>query len=171
VIAIALAITFGVSGCSKNDGSISRNLQYFGVNGFQFGNMVDSALLTPSETAIPGYDLSFQEASFSLDPSYGILRKMHVPIGEAGAEISLDADGATEEPAWHDIEDVTAFFGKGKTGWQDETLGLRYEEYTYAITKLSAAIRFVYFENTGSLTWIQGESTLPYAAPLASIAS
>jgi hypothetical protein len=170
-IALVLAITFGISGCKKNDGSISRNLQYFGVNGFQFGNMLEISLLTPADSPILGYNYSFQEGSFSVDPSYGILREMYVPIGEEGATISLDADGSTEEPAWYAIEDVTAFFGKGKTGWQDEALGLRYVEYTYAITKLSATIRFVYVDNTGSLSWIQGESSLPFAVPLASLAS
>jgi hypothetical protein len=170
---IVLAMALALSGCGKNDGSTTRSLQYFGVNGFRFGDVVDNTKLVPVSPSDEdeGFDYNFKELSYSVDPDSGVLRKMLVPISASGATVEFGIDSQEPELVLRNVNDVTELFGEGKSDWQDTGLGLMYSEYVYSISKQSAVVRFVYYKETGVLKWILAASSLPYPVPVLPLAA
>jgi len=174
IVAVVLvaAVWGGFAVDRASTGETTRDLQYFEANGFQLGGIVGDAVgLSPVEPLAGNtYDYNFEEARYSLDPESGVIRKMSVNLYDTGLSSAFNTGLEGSNP-WYTIEEVTAFFGQGKSGWHDREQRLHYVEYEQKEGRLSATVRFVYTDGESDgilhrLVWVIAESSLPYPKPI-----
>ncbi|MDR0434776.1 MAG: DUF4362 domain-containing protein [Gracilibacteraceae bacterium] len=160
VAAIGTACALGAG--SNSSGSTSRDLAHFGVNGFVLGDLPpDTRNLIPTDRYNDDYENNFEGVRFTTNEDTGVIRRMFIDVLESGVACSLD-DSSMRTP-WRRLSEIIGFFGEGKEGWQDREQGLRYVEYKQVSGRLSASVRFVYFDyDERRLVWVIAESSLPY---------
>jgi|GEM_PF-847164 len=171
-VALVAVLSIGFAVNKASAGETTRDLQHFDANGFQLGNIIsDAADLTPVKPLAGNqYDYNFAEARYSLDPELGVIRKMRVSLYDDGCQSAYNTVVEGANP-WYTIEQVTAFFGPGKSGWQDREQRLRYVEYVQKEGRLCVTVRFVYTDGESDginhrLVWVLAESSLPYPKPI-----